>query len=55
MDRAMREIRSDQPPLDDIMALKVRNRKLQRLTSAVTILRNAQARRRPGGPRLPRG
>ena len=55
MDRAMRDIRSDQPPLDDIMALKQRNRKLQRLTGAMSILRSAQARRRPGGPPMPRG
>ena len=54
MDRAMRDIRSEQPPLDDIMALKQRNRKLQRLTSAMTILRSVQARRRPGG-RAPAG
>jgi hypothetical protein len=48
MDRAMRDIRSDQPALDDIMALKQRNRKLQRLTGAMSMLRNVQARRRPG-------
>lgn len=48
MDRATRDIRGDQPPLDDIMALKQRNRKLQRLTGAMSILRSVQARRRPG-------
>jgi hypothetical protein len=49
MDRALREIRGDQPSLDDLAAVKVRNRKIQRLTSAMTILRSHQARRRPGG------
>jgi hypothetical protein len=55
IDRAMRDIRSEQPSLDDIMALKARNRKLQRLTSGLTILRNVQARRRPRGVRPPVG
>jgi hypothetical protein len=55
IDRAMRDIRAEQPSLDDIMALKARNRKLQRLTSALTILRNVQARRRPRGVRPPVG
>jgi hypothetical protein len=55
MDRAMRDIRSDQPALEDIMALKQRNRKLQRLTGALSILRSVQARRRPGGARMPKG
>ncbi len=47
MERALREIRSDQPAIDDLAAVKVRNRKLQRLTSAMTMLRSYQTRRRP--------
>lgn len=47
IDRAMRDIRGDQPSLDDLAAIKLRNRKLQRLTQALTILRSVQSRRRP--------
>lgn len=39
LDRLMREIRSEQPPLDDVAALQQRNRKLQRLRSAQVMLR----------------
>ena len=46
MDRAMRDIRGDQPSLDDLAAIKTRNRRLQRLTSAMTMLRSVQSRRR---------
>ena len=45
MDRAMRDIRADQPAIDDLAAVKTRNRKLQRLTGAMSILRSVQARR----------
>ena len=48
MDRAMRDIRGAQPAIDDLPAVKARNRKLQRLTGAMTMLRSVQARRRPG-------
>ncbi len=56
IDRALREIRGGQPSLDDQAALQQRNRKISRLTGALSILRSFQARRRtppptrPGGP-----
>lgn len=45
-ERALREVRSEQPPLDDTRALQDRNRRIQRLNSAATILRNVRARKR---------
>lgn len=47
LDRSMRDIRGDQPAIDDLPAVKTRNRKLQRLTNAMTMLRSVQSRRRP--------
>jgi hypothetical protein len=38
IDRYLREIRGDQPALDDTPALRLRNRRLQRLTGAAAIL-----------------
>jgi hypothetical protein len=40
LDRHLRDLRGDQPPLDDIPALQQRNRRLQRLNSALTVLRS---------------
>lgn len=40
IDRHLRDLRGEQPPLDDIPALQQRNRRLQRLTSALTVLRS---------------
>lgn len=40
MDRHTRELRGESPPLDDVPALQLRNRKLQRMTSATTVLRS---------------
>ena len=42
MDRATRDIRADQPAIDDLPAVKTRNRKLQRLTGAMSMLRSVQ-------------
>jgi len=39
MDRALRELRGSPASPDDMMALKARNRKIQRLNSAMMILR----------------
>jgi hypothetical protein len=39
MDKALREIRGEQPPLDDLAAVQARNRKISRLNSAMMILR----------------
>ena len=40
IDRHMRELRGDQPALDDMAAIQLRNRRLQRLNSAVQVLRS---------------
>lgn len=51
IDRALRDVRGTQPPLDDQAALQLRNRKISRLTGALTMLRAFQARfRSRGGP-----
>lgn len=53
LDRALREIRGDQPGLEDTPALKLRNRKISRLTGALTMLRSYQQRRfRRGVPKF---
>lgn len=39
IDRHLRELRGEQAPLDDIPAIQQRNRRMQRLTSALTVLR----------------
>jgi hypothetical protein len=46
LERHLRGARGEQPPLDDTAALQERNRRIQRLTSAATILRNARAVKR---------
>jgi hypothetical protein len=52
MDRSLRDIRGQQPPLDDVQALQQRNRKIQRLQQALTMLRSHQTRfRRPTAPK----
>ncbi len=48
LERALRDVRGSQPAIDDLPAVQLRNRKLQRLNGAVTMLRGFQARRRPG-------
>lgn len=53
MERALRDTRGDQPPLDDLAAIQQRNRKIQRLTGALTMLRSYQARFR--GRSAPKG
>jgi hypothetical protein len=40
MDRYLRELRGDQPALDDLPAVQQRQRKMQRINSALTILRS---------------
>lgn len=39
IDRALRDIRGDQAPLDDLVAIQARSRKIQRLNGALVILR----------------
>ena len=45
LDRHLREVRADQPPLDDQKAQQFRHRKISRLNSALIILRNVRQRR----------
>lgn len=40
IDRHTRELRGDQPSLDDMAAIQARNRRLQRLNTAVVVLRS---------------
>ncbi len=46
LERRVREIRSEQPGLEDVSAVQKRQRRLQRLTSARTVLRNVRAKRK---------
>jgi hypothetical protein len=45
LDRALREVRGEQPPLDDLDAVQLRNRKIVRLKGALSMLRSYQQRR----------
>ena len=45
---AQREIRSDIIPLEDVMAVKEKNQKLQRLNQAVTVINTYAKKRRIG-------
>jgi hypothetical protein len=44
MDRYLRELRGDQPPLDDIPAIQQRNRRIQRINQAMLVLRSFRTR-----------
>lgn len=44
LDRRMREIRGEQPSLDDLAAIQLRNRRIQRLRSAQMVLQTFRAR-----------
>jgi hypothetical protein len=46
MDRIMRDVRGDQPSLDDLPAIQQRNRKISRLNTALMILRAHRQKRR---------
>jgi len=46
IDRSLREIRGNQPPLDDLSALQQRNRKITRLNQGLAMLRAFQSKRR---------
>jgi hypothetical protein len=45
LDRAMREVRGEAVPLEDLAAIQVKNRKLTRLTSALSVLKGVVQRR----------
>ena len=42
MDKHLREVRAEQPPLDDLTAVKHRGRRITRLNNALMILRTYQ-------------
>ena len=42
IDRYMREVRGDQPSLEDLPAIQKRNRKIQRLNTTLMVLRSYQ-------------
>lgn len=46
LDRYLRDLRGNQPDLEDIPAIQQRQRKMQRLTSALTMLRSFRQRQR---------
>jgi hypothetical protein len=46
MDKLLREVRALQPSLDDIQAIQIKNRKVTRLTGALSQLRSYQMRLR---------
>ncbi|HEX6904931.1 MAG TPA: hypothetical protein VF789_34805 [Thermoanaerobaculia bacterium] len=46
IDRHLRELRGDQPSLDDVPAIQARQRKMQRLNSALQMLRGYRTRQK---------
>ena len=46
IDRHLRELRGDQPPLDDIPALQQRQRRMQRLNSALAVIRSFRTKQK---------
>jgi len=46
LDRHLREIRGDQPPLDDVPAVRDRNQRIQRINTALMILRSYRLKRK---------
>jgi hypothetical protein len=46
MDRYLRELRGDQPSLDDIPAIQQRNRRIQRINQAMLVLRSFRTRQK---------
>jgi hypothetical protein len=46
LDRHLRELRGDQPALDNIPAIQLRNRRIQRLNSALTVLRSFRMKKK---------
>jgi hypothetical protein len=39
IDRALRDIRAEQPAIDDLVTIKAKNRKIQRLNGALMMMR----------------
>jgi hypothetical protein len=46
MERLMRELRGDQPSMEDIPAIQARNRRIQRINQAMLVLRSFRMRQR---------
>jgi hypothetical protein len=46
LDRYLRELRGEQPPLDDIPALQQRQRRMQRLNNALLVVRSYRSKQR---------
>lgn len=46
IDRLLREVRGNQPDLDDLPAIQTRNRKIQRINTALMILRAYRLKRK---------
>ena len=46
MEKLMREIRAEQPNLDDVQAIQHKNRRIGRLRGALVILQNYKSRMR---------
>jgi hypothetical protein len=46
IDRHLRELRGDQPSLDDVQAIQLRQRRMQRLNSALMMLRSYRQRQK---------
>jgi hypothetical protein len=46
IDRHLRELRGDQPALDDLPAIQLRQRRMQRLNSALLMLRSYRQRQK---------
>lgn len=44
LERHLRDLRGDQAPLDDIQAIQLRNRKIQRVNTAQMVLRSYRAK-----------
>ena len=51
LDRALREVRGEAVPLEDLAAIKVKNRKITRLTGAASMLKSFVQRRFRHGER----
>ncbi len=46
IDRHLRELRGEQPPLDDVAALQQRQRRMQRLNTALMIVRSYRTKQK---------
>ena len=46
IDRYLRELRGDQPALDDVPALQQRQRRMQRLNSALAVVRSFRTKQK---------